>query len=180
MKRFKRALSLILMVSLVTTSSNIFAYAADANSTKKSDSDSSTSLYDVAVPSEVKLEENTDSSHQYFAFDESGQKIDSNGNFTFSFSWSMDSTSFRPASSSLTLYARATCTSTNKSYNIDLYRIDPTDDTLVKAVSFTANDTSQQYTFTGLDTSESYFLRFSKPFWNTGTVTGSGQITPIQ
>ena len=63
---------------------------------------------------------------------------------------------------------------------LGVYKADPTDNTLVKAVSFTANDTSQQYTFTGLDTSESYFLRFSNPFWNTGTVTGSGQITPIQ
>ena len=180
MKRFKHALSLILTVILITTSNNILSYASDVEGVKDSGSDSYSSLYDVATSSDVKLEKNTDSSHQYFVFDESGQKMDSNGNFTFSFSWSMDSASFKPASSSITLYARATCTSTVKSYNIDLYRIDGTDDTLVKAVSFTANDTSQQYTFTGLDTSERYFLRFTKPFWNAGTVTGSGQITPIQ
>jgi len=107
-----------------------------------------------------------------------GQRIDSNGYFTFSFAYSLNSSSFRPVDTTIRVYASATSSTNNKTYYISLYKSGQ--NSLVKKATFTANGGSQYYDFTGLSTSLSYYLKFTKSSSSTTTITGSGQVEYIQ
>ena len=124
------------------------------------------------------LPENTDDLSQYFKFGGMGQRIDSNGYFTFSFAYSLNSSSFRPVDTTIRVYASATSSTNNKTYYISLYKSGQ--NSLVKKATFTANGGSQYYDFTGLSTSLSYYLKFTKSSSSTTTITGSGQVEYIQ
>lgn len=129
----------------------------------------------------MNLDENTDDSSEYFRFANPNSRIDSNGNFTFSFKWEMDSSYFKPKNSSITVYAKATSSTSNEKYYITLYKYNSSgDDTKVKRIKYTANGTNQSYTFTGLNTSSSYYLRFTKPLTSSAKITGSGRIASIK
>ena len=104
--------------------------------------------------------------------------MESDGSFSFSYSWSMQSQLFKPASSSIKVYARATSTSSDKSYSIWLYKSG--EDEPVQKVNYTANGKEQYYQFTGLNTNSYYYLYFTKSLLNDGKVTGSGSIDHIQ
>lgn len=167
-KLIKRIMAMVMMFSTVFSSIGLQALAADDEKNDKS------------IECEYALPENNDSSSEYFEFiQDSNQRIDANGYFTFSYLNSMISTSFKPAASSMTIYVTATSSPTpNKTYYISLVEFDT--DTIVKRVSFTANGVSQYYVFTGLDTSKDYYLGFSLPLFSSGTVTGSGHLVSIQ
>lgn len=165
----KRMLSMVLVLAMLF-STNLTAFASE-----KAEYD------DVAVACDVNLDENTDDSEEYFRFVNPNSRIDSNGNFTFSFKWTMDSSYFKPASSSITVYAKATSSTSNETYYITLYKYNSSgDDVKVKKVKYTANGTNQSYKFTGLSTSSSYRLKFTKPLSNNTTITGSGRIASIK
>lgn len=165
----KRMLSVVLVLAMLFTT-NLTAFASE-----KVEYD------DVAVASDVNLDENTDDSSEYFRFANPNSRIDSNGNFTFSFKWKLESSYFKPANSSITVYAKATSSTSNEKYYISLYKYNSSgDDTLVKKIKYTANGTNQSYKFTGLSTSKSYRLIFSKPFTSNSTITGSGRIASIK
>ena len=165
----KRMLSVVLVLAMLFTT-NLTAFASE-----KVEYD------DVAVASDMNLDENTDDSSEYFRFANPNSRIDSNGNFTFSFKREMDSSYFKPKNSSITVYAKATSSTSNKNYYIALYKYNsPGDDIMIKRIKYTANGNNQSYTFTGLSTSSDYCLRFTKPLTSSATITGSGRIASIK
>ena len=85
---------------------------------------------------------------------------------------------FKPKASSIKVYMKATSSTSDKKYYINLYK-DGSDSSL-GSVTYTADGTSQYYEFTGLDTNSSYYLYFSKPLFSNATITGTGHINHIQ
>ena len=88
----------------------------------------------------------------------------------------MPGQNFKPAKSTIRVYATATSSNSYQTYYIHLHNYD---DTCVACITYTANGNSQYYEFTGLDTSQYYHLYFTKGVL-TGTITGSGQINSIK
>ena len=169
MKRVIRVMSMV-MVAIMTLSIGINAKAVESrvNFEKK---------MDVAKECDYYLRKNNDSSSEYFRFSPL-TRMSSSGNFSFSYKREMDSDSFKPTDSTMRVYATATSSTNNQTYYISLFK--SSDDSLVKSVTYTANGSSQYYDFTGLSTSTSYYLHFSKPLSSSATITGSGQINSIQ
>ena len=134
---------------------------------------------DIAIPTDEYLEPNYDDSHEYFKFNESLQRLDSNGKFTFSFKDWMSSDYFYPTSSTITVTITAkSSNSDGKSFSV--YLCKASDDSRVKGVSYTANETSQKGTFSDLDTNTLYYLEFARPLFQNATISGSGEVTPIK
>lgn len=134
---------------------------------------------DIAIPTDEYLEPNYDDSHEYFQFNESLQRLDSNGDFTFSFKDRMTSDYFYPTSSTITVTVNAKSNnSEGKSFSV--YVCKASDDSRVKGASYTANETSQKGTFSRLDTNTIYYLEFTRPFFQNATISGSGKVTPIK
>lgn len=105
----------------------------------------------------------------------------SDGSFTFSFSNAMPSDSFKPRSSSITVTAKATSSNTSyNKYTITLYKYGTGDDIRIGEASYTADGKSYSHTFKNLDESASYYLYFTKLLLIDMTITGSGQVSPIQ
>jgi hypothetical protein len=98
---------------------------------------SESASYGVSTECDYYLPENTDDLSQYFKFGGMGQRIDSNGYFTFSFAYSLNSSSFRPVDTTIRVYASATSSTNNKTYYISLYKSGQ--NSLVKKAAFTAN-----------------------------------------
>lgn len=99
----------------------------------------------------------------------------SDGSFSFSYNFTMSSDLFKPKNSSITVYSTATSSTSDKEYDILLYKF--SDDKKVGSTAvYTANGTTQKFTWTGLDTNTTYYLYFSKPLSNGGKITGSGRI----
>ena len=121
---------------------------------------------------------NNDSSEQYFRFVDENNRMDSNGYFTFSFSWAMESTSFYPFASSITVVAAATSSNNNQTYYIGVKEVATGNS--VGVHQYTANGSSYSSVFSGLDVNKSYKLYFSKPILSNATITGSGQVKNIQ
>lgn len=166
----KKKLLSIMLVFTMLLATNLTAFAAEEET-----------YDDVASECDIELEENTDDSEEYFKFGNPKLRLDSNGNFTFSFKREMSSGYFKPASSSITVYAQATSSTDNESYYIGLYKYNSSgDDTFIKRIKYTANGNNQSYTFTGLSTSSSYYLYFTKPLTSSATITGSGRIASIK
>ena len=122
--------------------------------------------------------DNTNDSFDYSSFLIMNRRIDNKGYFTFSYSWAMYSEYFKPASSSIKVYMKATSSNSDKTYYINLYKMDS--DSSLGSVTYTANGKSQYYEFTGLDTNSSYYLYFSKPLFSNATITGTGHIKNIK
>lgn len=134
---------------------------------------------DIAVPTDEFLEPNYDDSHEYFKFANTMQRMDGNGNFTFSFKDRMTSDYFYPTSSTIKVTISAKSSNTDgKSFSV--YVCKAYDDSRVKGVNFTANETSQTGTFSNLDTSTLYYLEFTRPLFQNAKITGSGTVTPIK
>lgn len=167
--KLKKRLMALLLIGTTMLSTNLTAFAATTEAAEG-----------VAIQCNEILPENTDSSTEYFRFTKQNPnaRMEDDGSFTFSFSWAMESQVFKPAASSIKVYATATTTSSDKTYSIYLYKSGEEDP--VKKVSYKANGTSQYYEFTGLDTNSYYYLYFTKSAFNSGTVTGSGRIESIQ
>lgn len=167
MKKLKSKIVIVLMAAVVmifSASSPVFAAENDAE-------------YDVAIKCDYELPENSDSSSEYFRFENPLQRMDSNGNFIFSFSWAMYSDYFKPKNSSITVYVTATSTS-NKNYAIYLHEV--SSDKQIGGADFVADGNEQSCTFTGLDTDSYYYLSFTKPIFSDATITGSGRICYIK
>lgn len=168
MKQLKSRIATVLMSMMLVFSMNTTVFAAENDAEPD----------DVAIRCDYELAENDDSSSEYFRFGNPNQRMDEKGNFTFSFSYALDSDLFKPASSSIKVYATATSSSSDQTYYISLYKA--VNDTYVKGVTYKADGTTQFYEFTDLDTSSYYYLSASKPLFSTGTITGSGHIDYIQ
>lgn len=130
---------------------------------------------------DINLPENTDDTHEYWEFTGSNMRMGSDGSFTFSYQWAMQSDDFKPASSSITVYATATSSSSDQAYYIALYKKNASgNDTQIKDIKYTANGKTQSYTFKELSTDSTYYLYFTKPLTSTAKITGSGRIETIQ
>lgn len=175
MNTLRRIMALVIAVGMVMGMS-CTAFAESREMEKGLSSESAS--YGVSTECNYYLPENTDDLSQYFKFGGMGQRIDSNGYFTFSFAYSLNSSSFRPVDTTIRVYASATSSTNNKTYYISLYKSGQ--NSLVKKATFTANGGSQYYDFTGLSTSLSYYLKFTKSSSSTTTITGSGQVEYIQ
>ena len=179
-----KKLTFLLVATVFFIHLGTFALAADSDDTTENEyvNSSPDTVYDVAVDCDYELPENNmdiDPSIQYFAFNGAqGNRINGDGSFTFQFSNEMPSTSFKPADTSIRVYATATSSTNNKTYYIGLYETGQT--TPIKVVTYTANGNSQYGEFTGLSTNTYYHLYFSKPIYSAATITGSGQINYIQ
>lgn len=113
----------------------------------------------------------------FFIFCEpSGERIDSNGYFTFSFGYAMSSSLFRPTSSTITIYISATSTNSNQDYTVSVYK---EDDSFVCSQPLKANGNAQSFQVSGLNTSSRYYLYFSKPITSGNVISGSGHISNI-
>ena len=183
MKRFKRLISIIISIFLVCLCYANRASAANLSSQidKRilAEEDLGPWLgYASVCDDEIELPLNTDSSCQYFQFENDGQRMDSQGNFTFSFSWAMQSTSFKPFATTITIRATATSSNNNKTYYIGVKEV-ATGNSLGYA-TYTANGQQQDFQFSGLDLNTSYYLYFSKPILSNATITGSGRVMNIQ
>ena len=174
---FKRTAVLLSVMSIVFNGQMVFAAEQDSLPCDNIDimAEDFRNI-ETAIECNIDLPENTDSSKNYFRFAEP-QRMDANGNFTFSFSWKMSSVSFKPASSSIKVYSKATSSTSNKTYYIGVRKIGESSYTPVR---YTANNTNLYYEFTGLDTNSYYCLEFSKPLTSGATITGSGSINSIQ
>lgn len=166
----KKKLLSVMLVFTMLLATRLTAFAAEEEN-----------YDDVARKCNVDLEENTDDTKEYFIFENLNMRLDSNGKFTFSFKREMSSGYFKPAGSSITVYAKATSSTDNETYYIGVYKYNSSDDdTLIKRIKYTANGDNQSYTFTGLNTSSSYYLYFTKPLTSSATITGSGRIASIK
>ena len=171
----------VTIVVAMTFGSKLVALAADmeeVDSYFEEDVLFNDSRIEEATECDYYLPANTDSSSQYFYFNEEGQRINSDGSFTFSFSWALQSSYFRPANSTIRIYATATSDTNDKTYYINLYKDGESNP--VKTVKYTANGVSQYADFTGLDTNSYYYMYFRIPLTSSATITGSGQINYIQ
>lgn len=168
MKQLKSRIATVLMSAMLVFSVNTTVFAAENDAEPN----------DIAIRCDYELAENDDSSSEYFRFGNPNQRMDDEGNFSFSFSWEVNSDIFKPASSSIKVYATATSSSSDQTYYISLYEAG--NDTFVKSAKFKADGTSQFYEFTDLDTNSYYYLSGTKPLFSTGTITGSGRIEYIQ
>lgn len=164
MRKTKKILSVILSVVALCLSFGNCAYATELNQTSDIMLDE-----DVYGPylgqakecdTESDMPINEDSSCQYFLFVDDGQKMDGNGNFTFSFSWAMESTSFKPAGSSIDVYAAATSSNSDTTYYIGVKEVGGSS---LGYYSYTANGSQQYGGFSGLNPNKWYVLYFSKP-----------------
>lgn len=136
--------------------------------------------FEEAVVCEDYLPENTNSSSEYFSFTKSMLRMDSKGNFTFSFSNRLESDTFKPKNSTITVKAKATSSTDDQKYYISLYKVGKTEDEYVKGATFKADGTAQRFEFSSLDTGSKYFLVFTKPITSNGTITGSGSVNYIK
>lgn len=167
----KKILSVLLVLGVIL-STNTTSLAADVDLPD-----------DYAQKCDIYLPANNDDSHEYFEFTNPNARINSDGSFTFSFQREMSSSNFTPASSSITVYASATSSTSNKTYYISLWKYSTgsaSDDTQIASIKYTADGSTQKYTFTGLSTSSRYYLYFSKPLTSSATITGSGRIESIK
>lgn len=163
MKIRKRAISLLTMILVLCSSFSAFAQ--------------DTASIESATKTDEWLEQNTDNSSEYFRFSERISRMDENGNFVFSYKDQFGGDTFKPNGSSITVYASATSSTSDTTYYISLYKADRT---LVKSnVKYTADGSTYKYSFTGLSSSTSYYLYFSKPLKSRATITGSGRIDSI-
>lgn len=137
---------------------------------------------DTATVCDMELGENTDNSGECFRFiTNPNSRMESDGSFTFSYSWKMQSDYFKPANSSIKVYATATSSTSNKTYYISLYKYNSSgDDKLVDKIKYTADGTSQYYQFTGLSTSSEYYLYFTLPLTSSAQITGTGKVVSIK
>ena len=175
MKILRRIIALIMGVWMVMGVSCIaFADSREIAGYLPSEATS----YGVAEECDYYLPENTDDLSQYFKFGSLGQRMDSNGYFTFSFSYALSSTSFKPAHSSICVYATATSSTSNKTYYISLYKSGQSN--AISTITYTANGKTERHYFTGLSTSNRYYLKFTLPILSSATVTGSGRVETIQ
>lgn len=163
-----RALTVLMAVMMLVCNVNTHVFAAENNDGQN----------DVAVSDSYELAENSDTSSDYFWFGNPNQRMEDDGSFYFSFSFRMSSDIFKPASSSIKVYATATSSNSNKSYNISLY--ESATDNLVKSVSYKADGVEYNYEFTDLDPDKYYYLYFSKPLFSDSTISGKGRIDYIQ
>lgn len=180
MGKIKKTFSAILSATVLCLCLGNSAYAAETEQLGNSISDEELGPFLGAATecdAECDLPINNDSSSQFFAFVDDGQKMDANGNFIFSFSWAMESTSFRPSASSIDVYATATTSNNNKTYYIGLKEVGGSS---LGYHSYTANGTQQQGSFSGLDSNKWYVLYFSKPATSSATITGSGHVDYIR
>lgn len=164
MKVKKRVISVVTMILVLCSSFSVFA------------KDTLNSV-ECATKTDEFLEQNTDDSSEYFRFSEKISRMDENGNFIFSYKDQFGGDTFKPSGSSITVYASATSSTSDTTYYISLYK---SDGTLVKSnVKYTADGNTYKYKFTGLSSSTSYYLYFSKPLSSRATITGSGRIDSI-
>lgn len=175
MNTFRRIMALIIAAGMVM-GMNCTAFADGREIVE--DTSSKTTSYGVAEECDYYIPKNIDDSSQYFRFESMGQRMDSNGYFTFSFSHSLKSSSFRPAQSTICVYASATSSTSNKTYYISLYKSGQSN--AISTITYTANGTTEYHYFTGLSTSTSYYLKFTLPILSNATITGSGRVATIQ
>ncbi len=181
MKALSGKISIAALIIAMTFAPKLVAYAAEsegADNNYVEDACINDSRIEEATECDYYLPTNTDSSSEYFCFNEEGQRINSDGSFTFSFSWALQSSYFKPANSTIRIYATATSDTNNKTYYINLYKDGESNP--VKTVKYTANGVSQYADFSGLDTNSYYYMYFRIPLNSTATITGSGQINYIQ
>lgn len=163
-----RALTVLMAVMMLVCNVNTHVFAAE----------SSDGQNDMTISDGHELAENSDTSSDYFWFGNPNLRMEDNGSFHFSFSFRLSSDLFKPTSSSIKVYATATSSNSNKSYNISLY--ESGSDKQVKSVSYKADGTEYNYEFTDLDPDKYYYLYFSKPLFSDSTITGDGRIDYIQ
>lgn len=112
-KRAKKVLLAVLTAALlITGKSGVSVFASDRES-----------YDDIATECNIELPENTDDSREYCEFTNPNMRMESDGSFSFSYQRSMQSDDFKPASSSITVYATATSSTSDQTYYIALYKV---------------------------------------------------------
>lgn len=149
--KMKRFLSILLVVVITLSLFSFTAYTSDTDS---------------------------DDTSSYFEFipNDPNKRIDSNGDFTFKFNWSVDSTSFTPKKTAITISC-ITSTDSNSWFTVTLF-----DSSNNEIGSFRCTDNGREYskTFNGLSTTTSYHFNLRKVnYFNNAEIIGSGHVTNL-